>query len=273
MRSLPPLLACLALAGGGCSPPPQVADAIKSREFRLIWADEFDGEAGQPPAVDRWVHDVGGDGWGNSQLEFDTDRTENVALDGAGNLAITARDEPFQHRGYTSGRIATRALFERAYGRFEASIRQPRGRGLWSAFWLLGADHGDVGWPASGEIDVMEYRGQDRRTVLGTLHGPGFSGGAGVGADVVADEGLDEGFHRYAIEWDPGRIVWYLDGRLYHIVTPELLGEHGVWVFDHPFYMILNLAVGGAFVGAPDAETEFPQTLLVDYVRVYERIL
>ncbi len=240
-------------------------------EWRLVWQDEFEGPAGQPPDPSRWRYDIGED-WGNAQLEYDTSRPENVSLDGAGHLAITAREESYQGRDYTSARINTSALFEQARGRFEARIRLPVGRGIWPAFWLLGADFDTVGWPACGEIDVMEYRGQEPSVVHGSLHGPGYFGGGAVSRRFdLPGEGFDVGFHVFAIEWEAERISWMVDGTRYQTVTPSDLPTGGRWVFDHPFFIILNVAVGGNFVGPPDGSTVFPQTMLVDWVRVYTR--
>jgi beta-glucanase (GH16 family) len=234
-----------------------------------VWQDEFDGPAEQSPDSTRWQFDIGTD-WGNAQLEFDTDRPENVSLDGAGHLAITARREDYEESEYTSGRINTWGRFEQARGRFEARIRLPVGQGIWPAFWLLGANFDDVGWPECGEIDIMEYRGQAPNDLHGSLHGPGYSGGRAVtDRFVLQGEGFDEGFHVFAVEWSVDRITWMVDEMRYNSVGPADLPENGRWVFDHPFFIILNVAVGGHFVGPPDAGTTFPQTMYVDYVRVY----
>jgi beta-glucanase (GH16 family) len=254
----------LAAVAGGCS-----RDGTAPEEIRLLWEDDFDGPAGTLPDPSRWRFDIGTD-WGNDQLEYDTDRAENVALDGSGNLAITAREESYEGSAYTSGRINTRGLFSRARGRFEARMKLPVGQGLWPAFWLLGNDFGSVGWPACGEIDVMEYRGQEPNTVHGSLHGPGYSGGGAItGRFILPGDGFDAGFHVFAVEWEADRITWLVDGQVYQRRTPADLPSGARWVFDHPFFIILNLAVGGNFVGDPDASTQFPQTLLVDWVRVY----
>ncbi len=237
------------------------------REWQLVWEDEFDGSAGQSPDPTRWTFDIGTD-WGNAQLEYDTDRPENVSLDGQGNLAITARRESFQGQPYTSARILTRGLFEQAYGRFEARIQMPSGPGMWPAFWLLGANFDTVGWPACGEIDIMEYRGQEPSTVHGSLHGPGYSAGNAVTRrfDLPQDR-FDTGFHVFAVEWGEDYIDWYVNDTLYQSIKPSDLPA--AWVYDHPFYIILNLAVGGNYVGPPNESTTFPQTMLVDWVRVY----
>ncbi len=253
----------LAVAAGGAS------CGETSGGWTLMWEDEFDGPAGQPPDSSAWRYDVGTN-WGNDQLEYDTARPENVSLDGDGHLAIVARKEPYNGSAYTSGRINTSGFFAQAQGRFEARIRLPRGRGLWPAFWLLGTDIGTVGWPECGEIDIMEYRGQEPAIVHGSLHGPGYSGGSALtGRYTLSDDTFDAGFHVFTVQWERDRITWYVDGVIYKVVTPKNVPSGGHWVFDHPFFIILDLAVGGNFVGPPDASTVFPQTMLVDWVRVY----
>ena len=237
--------------------------------YGLIWQDEFTGPAGLLPDSTRWRCDLGTD-WGNGQLEYDTDRPQNASLDGEGHLAITARREDYAGQSYTSGRLTTRGLFEQTRGRFEARIQLPVGQGLWPAFWLLGADIDRVGWPQCGEIDVMEYRGQEPRVLHGSLHGPGYSGGGALtSSHVLAQGGFDLGFHEFAVEWNEEAITWLVDGYAYFTAAPADLPPGTNWVFDHPFFIILNVAVGGRWVGAPDETTAFPQTMLVDYVRVY----
>ena len=232
----------------------------------LDWSDEFDG-----PTLDRtkWVPETGGDGWGNQELEFYTDRPDNVRVDG-GNLVIEARKEDYRGRHYTSARIKTAGKVERTYGRYEARIKIPRGQGIWPAFWLLGGDIAKVGWPRCGEIDIMENIGREPDLVHGTLHGPGYSGDKAIGKPQRLDKGTyADDYHVYAVEWEPREIRWYRDGILYHTARPATVT--GDWVFEHPFFVILNLAVGGGWPGNPDATTTFPQQMLVDYVRVYKR--
>jgi len=241
-----------------------------SGDWQLVWQDEFEGPAGQLPDATNWRFDVGTD-WGNSQLEYDTDRPENVSLDGNGNLAITARLENYMGQSYTSGRITTMDLAEYQYGRFEARIRLPEGQGIWPAFWMLGEDFDTVGWPQCGEIDIMEYRGQETSIVHGSLHGPGYSGGSPITGSVDNGTGLNTGFHVFAVEWSEDEITWLLDGEAFQTATPNDLPGGSSWVFDHPFFILLNVAVGGSFVGSPNSSTFFPQTMLVDYVRVYQR--
>jgi beta-glucanase (GH16 family) len=240
-------------------------------EWVLAWQDEFDGPKNQLPDGTKWRFDIGTD-WGNAQLEYDTDRPENVSLDGNGNLAITARKENYNNSEYTSGRINTLGFFAQTRGRFEARIRLPIGQGIWPAFWLLGANFPSVGWPECGEIDILEYRGQEPNIVHGSIHGPGYSGGQAItGRFTLPGAGFDAAFHVFAIEWNENRILWLIDDQPYQSFTPGDLPGASRWVFDHPFFIILNVAVGGHFVGPPNPQTTFPQTMLVDWVRVYER--
>ncbi len=248
-------------------------DADPTSPWRLVWKDDFDGPAGQPPSNANWRNDIGGGGWGNNELQFHTDRVENVALDGAGNLAIIARREQFAQNQYTSARINTAGKFDVAYGRIEARIQLPRGQGIWPAFWMLGNDLGQVGWPSCGEIDILEQKGQQPGVIYGTLHGPGYSGGGGLSrAHAVGGSDPSSSFRVYAVEWRPGYIAWFVDDVKYYERTASSVSEFGPWVYDHPFFIILNIAVGGDFVGPPNGSTVFPQTMLVDYVRVYEAI-
>jgi len=258
-------LAASACSGDGPGPAGPEEDL-----WTLVWSDEFTGAASQSPDPNNWTFDIGTgeNGWGNGQLEWNSERPENVSLDGTGNLAITAREESFNGQSYTSARIKTQGLFDKAYGRFEARIKLPIGRGIWPAFWMLGADFDEVGWPQTGEIDIMEYRGQEPTVVLGSVHGPGYSGGNALSTRFTASTRLDLDFHVYRVDWEPDRITWYMDEQVYAVVRRNQVP--GEWVFDDPFFMILNVAVGGTFVGS-EIDASFPQTMLVDYVRVYER--
>ena len=234
----------------------------------LVMADEFDTDGVPNPNI--WGYNIGtGDnGWGNGELQYYTDRPENITVQN-GVLIITAKKESYQNSSYTSARILTKGKFEQAYGRFEARIRVPYGQGIWPAFWLLGDETNANVWPEIGEIDIMEYRGQNPTTILGTVHGPGYSGGKAITKSyTLANERFDTGFHIYGVEWGSEYINFYVDDVLYNQITPD--DVPGKWVYNHPFYIIINLAVGGSFVGAPNAETVFPQTMLIDYVRVYK---
>jgi len=269
IHRIPSAAAIVALAA--CTLLSACGDDQEDREYVLVWADEFDGPVDTPIDPEKWVHDVGGGGWGNNQLEYDTDRPENASLDGEGSLRIIAREEEFGGRDYTSARIKTQGLFEQTYGRFEARIKLPRGQGIWPAFWMLGSNFPEVGWPECGEIDIMEYRGQEPYRILGSAHGPGYFGARPYSTTYDLPVGnFDEGFHVFSIEWTENRITWFVDDVPYQRMRPEDLPVNGRWVFDQPFFLILNVAVGGNFVGSPDASTQFPQTMLVDYVRVYE---
>jgi beta-glucanase (GH16 family) len=240
----------------------------------ITWADEFNGGSGAAVDGSKWGFDTGGGGFGNSELEYYTNSTNNVRQDGQGHLAIVARKEnPSNNQcwygscTYTSGRIQTSGKFTQKYGRFEASIKIPKGQGIWPAFWMLGDNIGTNPWPNSGEVDIMENVGKEPNTVYGTIHGPGYSGGNSIGGHRVMGSPLGDAFHTYGVDWSPNLIVWTIDGAEYFRATPASLGGH-TWVYDHPFFLILNLAVGGQWPGNPDASTSFPQTMLVDYVRV-----
>ena len=241
--------------------------------YSLAWAEEFDGPVGDPPSPRTWQPETGGHGWGNSELQYYTGETANAALDGAGQLAITVRRADPGSGGYdgcryTSARLISKDLKSLRYGLIQARIKLPGGRGIWPAFWLLGADIDRVGWPRCGEIDVMENFGTDPARVHGTVHLPGYSGGSGITGALEAGAPLAGAFHVYAIDWEPDRIRWYLDETCYHTVTPADL--HGKpWIFDHEFYLLLNVAVGGTASVPPDDSMSFPQTMLVDYIRVY----
>ena len=244
-------------------------------QWKLVWSDEFNGVDGSPPDLAKWTYDTGGDGWGNKELESYTSRLENVQQRG-GNLIITAMREKYTGldgvtRRYTSARLTTKGQFWQRYGRFEAKLKLPLGKGIWPAFWMLGTNIDKVRWPAAGEIDVMENIGEAGR-IYSTLHGPGYSGAAAISTpyDLPAGEAIDTGFHVYAVEWSPERIRFYLDDKLIVERTPKDLPQGIKWIFDHPFFMILNVAVGGQWPGYPDDTTMFPQSMLVDYVRVYK---
>jgi len=237
----------------------------------ITMQDEFDTDGALNSSI--WNYDIGngpnGDGWGNQELQYYTDRPENITANN-GYLIITANQEDFNGSGYTSARILTKAKFEQQYGRFEARMRLPYGKGMWPAFWMLGADIDSNPWPACGEIDIMENAGSAPTIISGAVHGPGYFGGTPIlkKYDFVNDR-VDTGFHVYGIEWGPEYINYYVDDVLYNQITPD--DVTGEWVFDNgPFYILINLAVGGLFDGAPNADTVFPQTMLVDYVRAYK---
>ncbi|MBC8100770.1 MAG: family 16 glycosylhydrolase, partial [Armatimonadetes bacterium] len=260
----------------GAAPMPEqtTSQPRTAADWELVWEDDFDGNAGAPINSEFWTAEIGGWGWGNNELEYHSDRVENVALDGSGHLAIVAREEnPADydcHYGrctHTSARVVTKGKVEFTYGRVEARIQIPRGQGIWPAFWMLGGNIDQAGWPASGEIDILENVGFEPRTVHGTLHGPGYSGANGIGGSYTIDTDFADDFHIYAVEWEADQIRWYVDGVLFNTLTPD--DVKGRWVYDHDFFIILNIAVGGYWPGNPDETTQFPQTMLVDYVRTY----
>jgi beta-glucanase (GH16 family) len=245
---------------------------LEQRNWQLMWSDEFDGSAGESPDAANWIFDIGNgpnnDGWGNSELQYYTDRTANASLDGNGHLAITAKSELYAGSAFTSARIKTSGLFEQAYGRIEASIKTPWGPGIWPAFWMLGSNSDVVAWPQCGEIDIMELRGQKPYIINGTVHGPGYSGSAAITKSFALENSrFDVSFHLFAVEWGENYIDFFVDSILYQRITPEKVT--GDWVFDHPFYLILNVAVGGNYLGFPTSQTPFPQTMFIDYIKVY----
>jgi beta-glucanase (GH16 family) len=270
-------LAVLAVVGAAAT-----IDAVtaSSSRWSLTWSQEFNGPPGARPDRAAWVAHVGPGGEGkNEQWEYYTARPENVSMDGHGDLAITAVRERLPGMApcdvgscdITSGRITTKSTFAQAYGLFEARIKVPAGRSMWPAFWMLGNTDGQPAFPASGEIDIMEVLGQHPNTVYGTVHGPGFVT-PGTGGHAVLKSGeLSDAFHVYAVEWSPEAVTWRLDGHPYYTFRRSQLAAGTTWPFDHPFYLILNLAVGGTAVGPPSALTHFPARMLVDWVRVYER--
>jgi beta-glucanase (GH16 family) len=249
-------------------PPPDALGTIDG--WTLTWSDEFDGAAGAAIDTGKWGFDTGNNGWGNSELENYTNRTDNVRTDGSGHLEIVARAESFGGSQYTSGRINTGGKFSQAYGRFEARIKMPQGKGIWPAFWTLGDNIGTAGWPGCGELDIMEAVG-DFTINHGSAHGPGYSGGNPLTATYQSPTNLADDFHVYRIEWEPNVVRWYVDDHLYETRTPADVPQGATWVYDHPFFIIMNVAVGGNWPGSPDGTTQFPQTMSVDYVRVYSK--
>ncbi len=244
----------------------QTAPAQSS--WQLVWSDEFNGPAGSQPNPTYWTYDLGLGSvcCGNQELETYTNLAENAHMDGLGHLDIHIENP--SPGVYTSARIKTEGLYSVAYGRIEARIKVPAGQGMWPAFWMLGDNITTVNWPACGEIDIMENVGFTPGTAYGSLHGPS---GYNVTAQYQLPDGqkLSDGFHVYAIEWSHQQIAFYVDGNLYETQT----GPGDGWVFDvpnNPFFIILNAAVGGDWPGGPDATTQFPQDMLIDYVRVYQ---
>jgi len=268
----------------------------------MVWSDEFDGRA-----IDRtkWDYDTGNgffnydanqwiSGWGNGELQYYTREPENAFVKD-GMLHIRALKESYNGSGYTSARLKSRgrdgsSLFSQKYGRFEFRAKLPTGRGIWSAMWMLPLEEKYGIWASSGEIDVAETRGHEPTKVVGTLHyGSRWPINTSTGKDYLLPSGQSiTDFHTYAVEWEPGEIRWYADGQLYatqsfwwssskmngvNAIKPAVESDLNPWPapFDQPFYILMNLAVGGAFGGNPDKTTSFPAEMIVDYVRVYEK--
>lgn len=261
-------ISLLLITFSGCKPDD--FQKLEPRNWQVVWSDEFDGAAGALPDATKWTYDIGTgqDGWGNQELQSYTNSPQNVSMDGEGNLVITALRSG---NSFTSARIKTQGLFEQQYGRFEARLKTPYGPGLWPAFWLLGSDLDVVGWPQCGEIDIMELRGQEPYSIAGSIHGPGYSGGNAITKKYsLADNRFDADYHVFAIEWDAEKIDFFVDDFLYQRI--ERGDVNGEWVYDHPFFIILNVAVGGTYVGFPTTQTPFPQRMIIDYVRVYNEV-
>lgn len=257
------LLIALVAGVWGCEDTSEIED----RNWQLVWEDNFETDGAPDPG--KWTYDLGGGGWGNNELQIYTNQPENVVVEN-GNLKITAIRNG---NTFTSARLLTKGLFEQAYGRFEARIKLPYGPGIWPAFWMLGNNIDEEPWPQCGEIDIMEYRGQQPNLIHGSLHGPGYSGGSPITKTYgFPNDRFDVDYHVFAVEWGEDFIHFYVDETIYQAVTPDDVKDKGEWVYDHPFFILLNIAVGGNYVGFPTSETPFPQTMYVDYVRVYEEV-
>lgn len=252
-----------AAGSGGAVSAAKCPDAT----WKLSWGDDFDGASGTAANGSNWTYDTGPN-WYNGELQAYTSGTTNASLDGNGNLVIEARKEAREGRDYTSARLKTEGKKTFTRGRFEGRMKLPYGQGMWPAFWMLGGNS----WPNTGEIDIMENLGREPSIAHGTIHGPGYSGADGPTASYTLPGGakFSDDFHVFAIEWEESAIRWYVDGTLYSTKTPaDVNGK--TWVFDHGFFIILNLAVGGEWPGNPDATTVFPQKMLIDYVRVCQK--
>ncbi len=246
----------------------------------LVWSDEFNQPNGSAPDANNWGYDLGRGhpvGWGNDELETYSNARENAeilgdaeAIDGHA-LVIRAQQSGST---YTSARLQTSGKRTFTYGRLEARLKMPRGRGLWPAFWALGSNVGTVGWPACGEIDAMEWVGPalGNGTILGSLHAVGYSGTNPLSArySLPAPETFSDAYHVFAVDRYPDRIVFSVDGAVYEDRQKNTIPAGAQWPFDQPFYIILNLAVGGNWPGLPDASTVFPQEYRIDYVRLYD---
>jgi beta-glucanase (GH16 family) len=261
------LIAAIAVVMASCKVEP--IQKLPERNFELVWSDEFDGDSATLPNAEKWTYDLGTgqNGWGNNELQTYTKNPANVSLDGKGNLVITALKS--NNGSYTSARVKTQGLFTHQFGKVEARIKTPTGSGIWPAFWMLGNNINTVSWPQCGEIDIMEQKGKFSNITYGSIHGPGYSGGQAITTPfTLQNDRFDNNFHIYAVEWNESKIDFFLDGYLYKRITPsEVPGE---WVFNQPFFIIMNIAVGGSFVGPPNQFTPFPGAMTIDYVRAYK---
>ncbi len=263
--------------GGGAGGSAGAGGALAG--WKLTWSDEFNGADGSAADSSKWIHDTGGNGFGNQEYEYYTDGTQNAVVTG-GNLVITAATNTnsaytcsYPSSGnvckYTSARLLTKGKFSQKYGRFEARIQIPEGQGIWPAFWMMGVNGQ---WPSCGEIDVMENVGKEPSINHGSLHMPasGSTSDSQLTGMYTLPGGakLGDAFHIYAVEWSASAINFYVDDMLYETQTPQT-ATNRTWEFDQAFYILLNVAVGGQWPGAPDSTTTFPQTMKVDYVRVY----
>lgn len=241
----------------------------------LVWNDEFDSLD-----LGNWSFETGGGGWGNNELQYYTGgQNASIQYDGQANsnvLVIEARQEGghdcwYGACQYTSTRMITSGKREFQYGRIEARIKLPQTQGIWPAFWMLGNDvFSGTGWPDSGEIDIMEHVGYEPTLTHGALHGPGYSGNTPITGTHDVGESVDANYHVYAVEWDSNGVRWFVDGNQFYSATRAQVEQYGNWVYDHPFFILLNVAVGGDWPGSPDGSSSFPQRMYVDYVRVYQ---
>jgi beta-glucanase (GH16 family) len=259
---------CLAAAClSGC-------DLAAGQDRRLVWSDDFDGPNGALPDPKKWRLEQYADATDDEKQCY-TNSSDNVHADGNGYLVISALEQPGNcadgwYRDITSARLTTRGLHSWKHARFEIRAKMPSGPGTWPAFWALGDEPG-VDWPEVGEIDAMEYVGRDRSHVIGTVHGGNADGEHWfLQTDTDGDVPLSDGMHTYAVEWDDDKIRWYFDGAEYGAVTRDEVEEEGDWAFDRPFYLVLNLAIGGVLGGVVPDTLPFPQELVVDWVRVYQ---
>ena len=253
------------------TPPTSTTTVPVPVSRKLVWADEFE-KAGLPDST-KWGYDVGGNGWGNNELQYYTSRRAENARVENGKLVIEARRDDYQGKRYTSARLLTRDKTMWTYGRIEAMAKLPKGVGTWPAVWMLGKNISTAGWPLCGEIDIMEHVGFDEGRVHGTIHSEAYNHGKNTqkGSQIIITD-VVSAFHLYAIEWTADQIEFFVDDKLYYTVQKSALGSGDAqWPFKQPFFLILNVAVGGNWGGQKGVdETIWPQRMEVDYVRVYQ---
>lgn len=257
---------------------PQADNSKSSPRLELLWEQTFEQPDGTRPNPEFWSHDIGDGteagipGWGNQEREWYTD--DSIATtDGKLVFTATRLPQPNEFDAYyegsaefSSGKIHTNKKVHVLYGRVEATVKAPTGNGTWPAFWMLGTNLETVGWPECGEIDILEMRGRDPETLVSTVHGPGYCGEFGCGTEIPCPP-LNEGFHTFGVDWLEDSITWHLDGKPFHTVTPESVAPNR-WAFNHPFYIIMNLAMGGGFTGDIDPTLNHAE-MQVESVRVY----
>jgi beta-glucanase (GH16 family) len=273
-------LATAALGTVACSQVPvEETETFQepSQGWVEVWRDDFDGPAQSAPDAMRWNVEIRPSGQ-NMELDYDTDDRKNSFLDGGGNLVIQALQEQYVDAGgvqsaqpYTSARLNTHGKLDQTYGKFEARIKLPQGgKGIWPAFWMLGDNISEAGWPECGEVDILEMRGSSPASIISSLHGPGYSKGESFHDHFdLASGAYGDDFHVFTFEWTADGVRWLVDGQEFYVKTVKGVESSGrKWVYDHPFFILLNLAVGGIFDGPPAAATVLPQQMLVDYVSV-----
>ncbi len=244
------------------------ATTMHGSDYKLVWQDEF-SEDGKPDKS-KWTYDIGtgSDGWGNQELQFYTDRPENLTISN-GHLTITAKKEAFEGSHYTSTRMKTLGKFSFTHGILEIRAKLPGGTGIWPALWMLGENIAEIGWPACGEIDMMEYAGKNKDLIHSTVHN-NSSWGNTVNTKTIIIQGVEDDFHIYSLEWTQDQIRFMIDGNNFYTYKPSEYNQD-TWPFDRPFFIIMNIAVGGGFGGPVVDDSIFPQSMVVDYVRVYQK--
>ncbi|MFL5478266.1 MAG: family 16 glycosylhydrolase [Gemmatimonadaceae bacterium] len=275
---------CIAALPGCAGNTPAPTPTGATGKWVQVWSDEFDGAAGARVDDSNWNYELGDGcsagncGWGNNEKEYYTNSPNNIALNGQGQLMVAARTAAaaglacyYGPCRYTSGKITTRGKVLADPGRVEARIRLPAGQGLWPAFWMLGSSFPAVPWPQAGELDIMENKGSEPRISSSAVHGPGYSGNTPFAHRQTLQGGtLSSDFHTFAVEWDAVRVRFFVDGAMHYTVDRDQMRRYGRPILGQPFYLILNLAVGGHFDGDPKSDAIFPATMLVDYVRVFK---